>query len=329
MSFATNTALFHPRIREMMRGNPLVVVDVGASGKLVEPWASIKEIAPEMLVLVGFEPDAEACSKLNERSLSSTLAGEHYFPSAVWCDESELTFQLADNPSTSSIHPPNWALLDEFASGHGTPRRTDRTLRMSGRQLDTVLAEQSLDVDFIKIDTQGSEYEILQGGETIARSRCFGLTLETWTTEVHAEQYLTHDVMRLVLDFGFRIFDIARTAVWQRRANRPFRSNRGELVGVDLLCFKPGAAVRDWAGAKLLKAALIADLWGYRAYAAQLLELASRTDEDTRRKASEILDVVQRLDRKIIVRPQSRLGQLLDLILPRMFKVRPQHPAIH
>lgn len=297
MSFRRNSLIFHQDVVQSF-----TLVDIGASGSLVEPWASLD--AAGLLSIIGFEPEEEECRKLNE--------GRHtYLPYALWKEQGEISFHVGKDVSTSSVHPPNWSLLNEFLPRHSEPRQTTSEVTAWATTLDEAL--EGREVDFIKIDTQGSEYEILTGAER-ALAGAVGCTLETWTLEVHRGQSLTHDILQLMHERKYRLLDLQRTAIWQRRGG--FRKNRGELVGVDLLYFN--REPRDG-----VKAALIADLWGYRAYAAELLKSAATP------QAEELLERMHELDRKTIVRPQSRLGQLADLIVPRLLRVRPSVPDIH
>ena len=329
MSFVNNSAIFHPDVVDILRDHPLTVIDIGASGQLVEPWASIRDRAPDAINIVGFEPEEKECARLNRSAARIDGGTQSFLPYALWDRRCEVTLHVAEDPSTSSVHPPNWVLLDEFADKHGKPRTTANTARVAALPLDDVLAEKNVEPDFIKIDTQGSEYEILTGAKTILAQHCFGCTLETWTSAVHEGQYLAFDIMRLMDDMDFRVFDLERTAVWRRSGADRFRRSRGELVGVDFLYLKPPAAMRNASATKLLKAGLLADLWGYRAFAAQLLARVAERDPARQPQSATILGVMERLDRKVVVKPQSRFGQLKDLILPRLFPVKSSYPPIH
>jgi len=61
--------------------------------------------------------------------------------------------------------------------------------------LDEALREEGLtDIDFIKLDTQGSELQILQGASSVLTDSVFGLEIEVAFTELYKGQPLFADV---------------------------------------------------------------------------------------------------------------------------------------
>lgn len=288
MSFVRQSLLFHQDIV-----NTLTLVDVGASGSLVEPWASLQ--AAGKLTVIGFEPGE---------------LGAHR-PYALWKHGGDIELHIAEDISTSSVHQPNWPLLHEFAPKHWRQRKTAHLATVPAMTLDEALGDEA--VDFVKIDTQGSEYEILSGGRNVL-ARTHGCTLETWTSEVHKGQALTGDILSLMAQSSHRLMDMEKTAVWQRPS--AYRRSRGELVGIDLLYL-------NMAPQNVIRAALVADLWGYRTLAAEWLKA------DGSSEARILLGIMDKLDRSVIIKPQGRLGQLLDMVLPRLLPVRPSVPRVH
>ncbi|MBE9116863.1 tetratricopeptide repeat protein [Lusitaniella coriacea LEGE 07157] len=57
--------------------------------------------------------------------------------------------------------------------------------------------------DFISIDTQGSEYEILTGGLSIVSSNVLGLVIEVEFREIYKDQKLFGDITKLLSEHGF------------------------------------------------------------------------------------------------------------------------------
>lgn len=330
MSFARNSAVFHPAIIEILNKFPIEVVDIGASGHLVDPWATCDEKAGSAFQFIGFEPDETECNRLVAEAAQSHHNNKTYFPLALWkSDNAEVALHLAKDLSTSSVHPPNDALLSEYATRHAAPRETQSVISLHARTLDHVLSDTSYKPDFLKIDTQGSELEILMGAETILSESCFGCTVETWTSEVHRGQGLTFTVMQFMNDAGFRAFDLERSAVWQRQSGTKYRKNRGELIGVDILYLKPLREIKLLPPKKQLKAAILADLWGYRSFAAEILNNLANEHVEMSSAADHVLSVIKQLDRRIVLKSHSKFRRLLDLVLPRIFGVRPMHPEIH
>ena len=105
--------------------------------------------------VIGFEPAAEECEKLN----ALKMPGHLYLPHAIG-DGSPRTFYVCSSPDTSSLFAPNNALADKFQS-LGEPLRVVGSGVIETRRLDDV-AETS-GADFLKIDVQGGELLVLQG----------------------------------------------------------------------------------------------------------------------------------------------------------------------
>jgi hypothetical protein len=77
---------------------------------------------------------------------------------------------------------------------------------MKCKPLDSIT---DLQIDFLKIDTQGAEYEILKGAEKHLLSQMPLVTCETWTTEVYEKAPLMHEVIELMYDYGYELLDMS------------------------------------------------------------------------------------------------------------------------
>ena len=84
-------------------------------------------------------------------------------------------------------------------------------LKQKGIQLDD-LFESDSEFDLIKIDTQGSELDIISGGKNLC-SKAKGILLEVSLTQYNEGAPLYEEVIQFMKDFGFRpevILDEAR-----------------------------------------------------------------------------------------------------------------------
>lgn len=112
-------------------------------------------IAKSLCTVVGFEPVAAECEKLNR------IRGPiHRFLPYVIGDGTKRRFYLTNRTMTSSIYPPNNELLAKFQYLDELVRPV-ATEMVETRRLDD-LAEIG-DVDFLKIDAQGASYDVLEG----------------------------------------------------------------------------------------------------------------------------------------------------------------------
>jgi FkbM family methyltransferase len=255
-------------------GSPLTLVDVGARGDLDPPWNAIP---PPALQVIGFEPDVEECARLSARAPRN----RRFLPIALWSQQTEVEVHVAATPSCSSVHPPNDALLRQFATEHGDPRTTRATVRYPARTLDESLEAEGVSCDFLKIDTQGSEWEIVCGASRTLKDHALGALIETWTAEVHRGQRLTGAVMSQMHELGFQLFDVGVAAAWRRRrdAQMPLM-DKAQVVGLDLLYLRDPSSMIDPRGSELqaLKAAALAEVFGFPGFALELLESAETAD---------------------------------------------------
>jgi FkbM family methyltransferase len=264
--------IFSDAFKSIVSEAPLIYVDAGARGGLQGPWAEIKD---ERLHVVAFEPDPEGARALRGRPNFDVVE------SALWSHPGTIDVHLAKIPGTSSVHPPNWGLLQRFPAQHREPRTTLKTISVPCDTLDSALLKIGRRADFIKIDTQGSEFEILSGAVKALEESVFGVIAESWTIEVHRGQHMTGEILSFMNQRGFELFDINIGAAWHRRGSGRLKNlNRRQIVGLDLLFFREPASIplRFVDPVAAAKAAAIAELYGFPDLALEIVELSAPGD---------------------------------------------------
>jgi FkbM family methyltransferase len=259
-----HTALF----RELTQPRRIRFADVGARGELLEPWRSL---GPDILTVLGFEPDEAEAARLS----ALRQPGRIYLPAAAWSCDGSVSLHLAAEPSTSSVFPPNLAQIECYRDPHWRPRVTQRVVTVPAMTLDTAFKRHEFACDFLKLDVHGSEHEVLRGAREALARDVLGVLVETWTIPVHAGQRLAGDVLCLLAESGFELFDIGVAAAWRRRAGGPDPvRGKQQIIGLDMLFFKRPTAHPDAgeSARRSITAAAIADVYGFHDYAIQLLE---------------------------------------------------------
>src|SRR5882724_10194376 len=136
-------------------GRPIAIVDIGAN--------PIDGAPPYMPLLdkgigrlIGFEPQAQALARL----VAAQRPNETYLPYAVG-DGAEHTLHLCQAPGMASLFQPDPATLALF---HGFPEwgKVIETRPIATRRLDDI--EEVDRVDYLKVDVQGSELAVFEGG---------------------------------------------------------------------------------------------------------------------------------------------------------------------
>jgi FkbM family methyltransferase len=191
------------------RAAPLVVVDGGARGGLRD----LPRLAPRLDVHA-FEPDAEACRAL------AACTGYHALtavPQALAGTVGRRTLHLTRHRSLSSFLAPDPIAYETHCgrmSGYAGWRRAidvvDR-VEVETTTLDAwAAASRSGHVDFLKLDTQGTELEILGGGRALLDAAGVAvLRLEVAFLGVYQGQALFPAVDRYLTEAGYQFVDIS------------------------------------------------------------------------------------------------------------------------
>ena len=212
----------------------LSVIDVGARDGLHPMFSG--EMAP-LLHIIGFEPDAAECARLNVDSQSSNFRSVVFLPVGLGRNDGQRLLYLCRARGTSSFYNPNHPFLDRFpdASRYDVVESQPVTVR----SLDSILADSEIQmpkhIDFIKIDTQGYELDILYGARKTLCSQVVAVEVEVLFAKLYESQPVFRDVDAFLSDCGFTLFKLRRHE-WVRRnyANQPHLS-AGQLVFGDAL----------------------------------------------------------------------------------------------
>jgi FkbM family methyltransferase len=197
---------------------PFVVIDVGVQAGEHPRWA----LLGDQVRVYGFDAIQEVVDGLAGKAPPNRV----YRSMALGNEDGERTFHVAANTFASSFLP-YAGMNDGPRSGEGQPG--PRTVPI--RKLDTLFAAGEIPpADYIKIDTEGFEQEVLLGARTfLARSNILCVTAETSfasTNDFHRGQYpIIND---LVLDHRLQLFDIsywrhARPSYLAARTKHPWR----------------------------------------------------------------------------------------------------------
>jgi FkbM family methyltransferase len=170
-------------------------VDVGAMiiGDR-DPFARLNQLG--LLDVVGFEPLSNECDKLN----ALALPGRRYLPVAV-ADGRRREFYVTNTGMTSSLLRPDIELAKRF-NGLAEYTQVVRTIQIDTVRLDDVQEVRRHDCDLLKLDTQGSEVEILENASEVLKS-CLIVQAEAEFVQLYVNQPLFADVDSLLRRHGF------------------------------------------------------------------------------------------------------------------------------
>jgi len=257
------------------RQHPVVLVDVGARGGLKSNWSR----AQRHLRLLGFEPDEREFNRLVEATRAQDSSNA-FFNTALHNRRGPLRLHVARDRGLSSIFEPNREFLDAFPEASRFD--TVDVLQVEADSLDDQLRTRGItDVDFVKVDTQGSELLVLQGASNALVSSVAGVEVEVEFSAIYKDQPLFADVDTFLRGLGFLLFDL-RPCYWKRAAGRSLGGPRGQVIWADALYLKGLPALRaglaplapELRKSKVLRAISISLLYGYSDYALEILRVA-------------------------------------------------------
>jgi len=108
-----------------------------------------------------FEVDADLCKKINAKAISGLV----HHPIALGRTEEVRPFYITNHPMCCSLYRPNEKLLERFNNMEVAMLKSVSTIKTVS--LDYFTANNNIGpVDFIKIDIQGAELDVFQGGVT-------------------------------------------------------------------------------------------------------------------------------------------------------------------
>ena len=261
-----------PAFSEYYRKLPLVLVDAGASGGLDRKWKD----AQKYLQVIAFEPDKRAVSSLIGSASSPSV---RYLNVALYREKALLDLHLTRKQETSSIFKPNRAFLDKFPESDRFDILT--TIQIPADTLDSQLEQLHIeDVDFLKVDVQGSELFVLEGATKALGGSIIGLEVEAEFVTLYDGQPLFSDIDHLLRGEGFQLFDL-RPYYWKRKTGKDYGGNKGQLIFVECLYLKDIEHIRDTLSrvrsenskkAKALRVISICILFGYLDFALEVFE---------------------------------------------------------
>ena len=190
--------------RRAFADDPLFVVDVGASGGVDGYW---REFGDQFRA-VGFDPLLTEVARLNE----GAGVGVHYEAAWVTCREPGTANGMPSTQffqRTSAVRAAEVADLD-YA----------REIYNAGAPIELSTARIVLDehfdhddrnrIDFLKVDTDGGDFDVLRGAEEILRDGgVLGLAVEAqFHGPVGPEANLFSNIDPYLRGFGFGLFDL-------------------------------------------------------------------------------------------------------------------------
>ncbi len=272
------------------RDDPFTIVDVGARGGVADYWS----VFGSDLRLVGFELDPAECERLAALDKRTT-----FLPHALDREAGERRVIVTEYASCSSFYQ-----LNPVFMGRHTTADLYRTVEEP--VLKTVSLAQALEgvrPDFIKLDAEGAELGILQGGQELL-SGIAGILSEVRFSKSMADCPLFWEMEQFVRAHGFDLYDLDVARVSKRALPYPYLYNivdeagrpvagpsiQGQPLWADVLYLRDLVA-RPASRRQVLATACLLEIFGLSDCAAELV-LKHRALFDELVPADRLLDAL-------------------------------------
>lgn len=257
---------------------PISLVDVGCRGGIPDELLPISK----SIFAIGFDADKDECERLNQQP--HPCRERKTFPLFIAGGEHPVDFHLFHARGSSSSLRPGARFQTLFG---GAVFEIEQSIQVEGVSLDYFFRNHpDLPLpDFIKLDTQGTELPILQGGLSVLQS-CSMVEVEVEFIEMYEGQNLFSDIMSFMLKQGFDLFHMNRVFS-QRRGFSAFA--KGQLTFGDALFVRREDCLSEYTSEKLLNFIILLINYGYLDMASHLIS-DKRLAADLRVKLSKILE---------------------------------------
>ena len=184
------------------------LIDIGSVGGIEEPW-DIRYVNN----LIQFEPNQSSVVKKNYWKFPYAISNEN---------KTQRFYVYGKNGTGSSLKKQNINWFKKYhnlVSNFGDKKLNQSWLARAELKesfdvkcvrLDDFLNNhkknfKNINFEFMKSDTQGSEWDILQGAKDFLSNECLGLELELFKYPLYENIKLESEVKEFLFDYGYRI----------------------------------------------------------------------------------------------------------------------------
>jgi len=199
-----------------------VIVDVGCR------WGFAERFLGQIddFQIYGFDPDSKECAMLNERYSSEFVKA---VPLGLSGASGKRALYLTREPACSSLIKPDQYLTANYPA-LGCALEVGQTIVETTTLNEWARSEGVLQIDHLKIDTQGSELEILHGGSNLLKT-IRSIEVEVEFNPIYEGQPVFSDVDQYLRSAGFVLWKLSNLVHYSRR------TSPGSPIGKDIICF--------------------------------------------------------------------------------------------
>ena len=222
-SFLSTASSKHTSLTpKVMENDKIVYADIGGTG---ERKGIIRDNLEHIELLI-FEPG----------SSPKAIDGVTIYKTGLWSGNAKLKLNILRNHEASTVYQINEDLMSRY--GIGILHDKIKQAEIDVHSLDHIV---SAPPDFIKIDVEGAEFEILRGSKESLKS-CLGIFVEISFKSRYIDAPKYFDTMKLIENAGFEMYDIY-PEYWKRATRFSDQNTNHEIAWANVLYLRPGEDV--------------------------------------------------------------------------------------
>jgi len=275
------------------------LVDIGARDGFPTAWSVLRPASR----VIGFEAEPTECQRLNDLFQAQGNPTDRVYPYAVAGVTGRVPFHLTRFPASAGLRRANPAWIDRFCFD---ALDVVETIEIDAVTLDEFRHREKIDrIDFMKLDVEGSEFDVLHGGREClsAVPNILGVATEVWWDPIAKGQTGFAEIDILLRNHGLRFFDLhldrytratlpmgrlhgqrnAEGGVQITHGDGDFMSY-GQAITGDALYFRDpvgeqrgGTLSPDWDAPALLRLCALMDVYDFGDCALEILECFADT----------------------------------------------------
>lgn len=197
--------LLKPRIEDVLLEfykpeSRIIYLDIGAnSGQTIDFVNKVFHYS----TIYSFEPTQSLVVQLKQKY--NNTKNVHIFDIAISDDDKLLDFYQSNYSPTNSCLEPNTSLYNKFSQELAGILEKSKKFKVEGKKLDSWYNQNLNDeiIDIVKIDTQGSEYNVIKGGLNTLTDKVKLLYFEIQYHDFYKNSVPFYKTFELLYENGF------------------------------------------------------------------------------------------------------------------------------
>ncbi|NGX63592.1 MAG: hypothetical protein KR126chlam6_01004, partial [Candidatus Anoxychlamydiales bacterium] len=201
-------------LKNLLDSNLFTLIDVGATGGMDGSWNEIKKNCH----YITFDPDPRA-------QIISSYAKHTNYNYALWSEKKDnLPFYLTKYPEASTLFQLNKTTLSSFLNSE-----CHEQIKISKINANSIENSLNDPFDFIKVDAEGADLEILKGAEKFLKDSCLGIEVEVSFINRHKNAPYFSETDSYIRNLDFVLMDL-QTEKWIRKNNTFSTKTNPQLI---------------------------------------------------------------------------------------------------